>query len=326
MKVLITGATGFIGSAVLEHFLESGIPVKALLRENSKELSSKVETAVADISHGTEIRPELFAGIDVVIHAAARAHIMNEESLNPLMEYRKVNTNGTLALARKAADSGVKRFVFVSSIKVNGEFTKPGEKFVERLAQPPTDPYAISKYEAEEGLLRIAENSDMEIVIVRPPLVYGLGVKGNFANMTNYLKKGVILPFGSVHNSRSLVALDNLVDFIALSADRERSSKARNEVFLVSDGEDVSTSKLLRKISSAYGVKARLLPIPVNLMRFVAKILGKGAILDRLFGSLQVDGSKARDLLGWKPLVTMDEQLAKMALEDLHSAQSGERN
>jgi nucleoside-diphosphate-sugar epimerase len=161
--------------------------------------------------------------------------------------------------------------------------------------------------------LDIAQETGMEAVIIRPPLVYGPGVKGNFASMVNWVKKDLPLPLGAVHNQRSLVALDNLVDFIALCADRERSLNAANQVFLISDGEDVSTSELLRKVAKAYGVKSRLLPMPVGLMKLAAKLLGKGVVADRLFGNLQVDSSKARKLLGWKPVVTMDEQLAKMA-------------
>jgi nucleoside-diphosphate-sugar epimerase len=257
--------------------------------------------------------------IDVIIHTAGRAHIMNDSSSNPLEEFRRVNTGGTLDLARLAADSGVKRFVFLSSIKVNGEMTRPGHPLTPDDVPVPDDPYGLSKYEAEQGLLALAQEKGMEVVIIRPPLVYGPGVKANFSSMMKWMGKPVLLPFGAIHNQRSLVALDNLVSFISLCADREKSPQAANQVFLISDGEDVSTTQLLRKVAQALnpqspaGIKAWLVPVPVSIMTFFAKLLGKGAVANRLFGSLQVDSSKARDLLGWEPVITMDEQLAKMA-------------
>jgi nucleoside-diphosphate-sugar epimerase len=249
-------------------------------------------------------------GVDVVVHVAARAHIMRDEVSDPLAEYRRVNRDATLALARMAAEAGVNRFVFVSSIGVNGNQTvKP---FSESDEAHPHDAYSLSKYVAEQGLLAIARETGMEVVIIRPPLVYGVNAPGNFGSLVKWVKKGVPLPLGAVRNLRSLVALDNLVDFIALCADPDRSPNAANEVFLISDGVDVSTSDLLLKVAKACGVKSRLLPVPVGLMRFAAKVLGKGAVADRLFGNLQVDSSKARDLLGWKPVVTMDEALERM--------------
>jgi nucleoside-diphosphate-sugar epimerase len=238
---------------------------------------------------------------------------MNDDCDDSLAIYREANTASTLNLAKQAAQAGVNRFVFISSIKVNGEMTRPGNSFLPEDNHVPTDHYGLSKYEAEQGLLQIAEETGMEVVIVRPPLVYGPGVKANFASMMRWVNKGVPLPFGLVDNQRSLVALDNLVDLIALCADREKSPKAANQVFLISDGEDVSTTQLLQKVAKAFNKKAFLLPIPVWLMTFVAKILGKGDVANRLFGSLQVDSSKARDLLGWKPVTTIDEQLQKTA-------------
>jgi nucleoside-diphosphate-sugar epimerase len=324
MKVFVTGATGFVGSALLRRFIDDHNGVNVLVRDGSSTLLTDVDTVLGDLNSlsfvkDSSVRLEMteklgavLEGVDVVVHAAARAHIMKDESVDPLFEYRKVNRDATLALARLAADSRVKRFVFVSSIKVNGEITRPGHSFLPNDSFVPTDPYGLSKYEAEQGLLKIAEETGMEVVIIRPPLIYGPNVKGNFASMINWVKKGVPLPLGAVHNLRSLVALDNLVDFIALCADREKAPKAANEVFLISDGADVSTSDLLRKVASSQGVKSRLLPLPVSVMTFVAKMLGKGAVADRLFGNLQVDSSKARDLLGWEPVVTMDEVLEKM--------------
>jgi nucleoside-diphosphate-sugar epimerase len=221
----------------------------------------------------------------------------------------------TLALAALAADKGVKRFVFLSSIGVNGNNSvKP---FSEKDTPNPQEPYAISKYEAEQGLLVLAKKTGMQVVIIRPPLVYGPNAPGNFGTLVNWLRRGVPLPLGAINNKRSFVALDNLVSFIALCADRTRSPKAANQVFLISDGEDVSTTQLLRKVADALGKKRWLLPVPVGLMSFVARFIGKGDVANRLFGSLQVDSSKARDLLGWQPVITMDEQLNKTVAADL---------
>jgi len=243
---------------------------------------------------------------DVVIHLAARVHIMNDDSTDPLSEFRKVNTEGTLNLARQASESGVKRFIYLSSIKVNGESTKAGESFSPDDEFISDDPYGLSKYEAEQDLLALAAETGMEVVIIRPPLVYGPGVKANFSSMMKWVNKGVPLPFGAVHNKRSLVALDNLVDFIIHCISHP---KAANEVFLISDGYDVSTTELLQKVAKAFGKRAFLIPVPVSLMKFAARLLGKGDVSDRLFGSLQVDSSKVLELLGWKPVITMDDEL-----------------
>lgn len=323
MRIFITGSTGFVGHSLVSNFVKEGVIIRAFVRSPSSVLPSVAEQVVGDLNDligvSGQIRNDvsiILNDIDVVVHTAARAHIMQEQAADPLEEYRKVNRDATLVLARMAAEAGVKRFVFVSSIKVNGEMTRPGHSFSHDDASVPTDPYGLSKYEAEQGLLRIAGETGMEVVIIRPPLVYGPGVKANFASMMNWMKKGIPLPFGAIHNKRSLVALDNLVDFIALCADREKSPKAANQVFLISDNEDVSTTQLLQKVAKAQKKQAWLIPVPVSLMTFAAKLIGKDDVANRLFGSLQVDSSKARDLLGWKPVVTMDEQLKKMARDD----------
>ena len=306
MKFFLTGATGFVGSRLLGHLVADGISVRALVREPSDILPAEVGQIIGDLD---SFSGDL-VGIDVVVHMAARAHMMRDEVVDPLMEYRKINRDSTLALARLAAQAKVERFVFVSSIGVNGNQTVT--PFSESDETYPHDAYSLSKYEAEQGLLSIAHETGLEVVIIRPPLVYGANAPGNFGSLVKWVKKGVPLPLGLVSNLRSMVALDNLVDFILLCADRKRTPKAANQVFLISDGADVSTSELLRKVAKACGVKSRLLPVPVGLMRFAAKVLGKGAVADRLFGNLQLDSSKARDLLGWQPVTTMDEQLQKM--------------
>jgi nucleoside-diphosphate-sugar epimerase len=320
-KILVTGATGFVGGAVMDELLRLGMPIIAGVRKQTANLADAVQQVViGDLSVLEEtsfaLKRSLFKGVDIVVHTAARVHVMNDDAIDPLEAFRKVNRDATLVLARMAAESGVKRFVFLSSIKVNGEMTRPGHSFSHDDASVPTDPYGLSKYEAEQGLLALALETGMEVVIIRPPLVYGPGVKANFASMMKWMGKRIPLPFGAIHNQRSLVALDNLVDFIALCADREISPQAANQVFLISDNEDVSTTQLLRKVAKAQNNQAWLIPVPVGLMAFVAKLIGKEDVANRLFGSLQVDSSKARDLLGWKPVVRMDEQLEKIAKED----------
>ena len=308
-KILITGATGFLGQALTDKLYSDGYPVVAAVRRESTVLGLDVDLVkVGNISAQTDWQQAL-SKIDVVIHCAARAHIMNDVVADPLAEFRKVNTAGTLNLARQAAEAGVRRFVFISSIKVNGELAE-SVPFSSEGVFVPTDPYGLSKYEAEQGLLALAKETGMEVVIIRPTLVYGSGVKGNFASLLKWMKTGVPLPFGAINNQRSLVALDNLVDFIIHCIDHP---KAANEIFLISDGEDVSTTELLQKVAKAFDKRAVLLPIPVSWMTLAAKLLGKADVANRLFGSLQVDSSKARALLGWEPVITMDEQLEKIA-------------
>ena len=311
MAILVSGATGFIGRAVISSLIEHQFSIVAAVRLNmNSSLSASVRQVVIgnilpDTDWGAAFAIE---NIHVVIHSAARVHIMNDDSLDPLAEFRKVNTAGTLNFARQAAESGVKRFIYLSSIKVNGESTETGENFSPDDRFVPVDPYGLSKYEAEQGLLALAMETSMEVVIIRPPLVYGPGVKANFASMMKWIQRDVPLPFGAVHNRRSLVALDNLVSFIVHCIDHP---KAANEVFLISDGEDVSTSELLQKVAKAFDKKPFLIPISVGLMKSTAKVLGKADVADRLFGSLQVDSSKARDLLGWRPVITMEDSLTK---------------
>ena len=313
--VWLTGATGFVGQALCTRLLQQPrtqvwAAVRALPQVPLPDGITPV--VVGDVAQAAMPWPGL-EGTSVVVHLAARAHVMHEKLADPLAEYRRVNVQGTENLARQAAQAGVRRLVFISSVKVNGEATPQGQPFTPADTPAPQDAYGLSKHEAEQALWQVARDTGMEVVIIRPPLVYGPGVKGNFARMVQWVRQGVPLPLGAVHNRRSLVALDNLVDFMALCASPERSPQAANQTFLVSDGDDVSTTELLRRVAHAYGVPARLLPVPAGLMRGAARLLGKAAVADRLFGSLQVDASKAHTLLGWTPPVTMQAQLRKMA-------------
>ena len=308
-RVLVTGASGFVGRVLIQTLLDNDYNVIAAVRSETVTYPDEVEllrySDISDNDWGVKL-----SSVDIIIHAAARVHVMDEYSTDPLTAFREVNVTGTLNLAKQAALSDVKRFIFISSVKVNGEMTLKGKPFEPTDDFIPSDPYGLSKYEAEQGLLKLAKQTEMEVVIIRPPLVYGLGVKANFAAMINLIKKGLPMPFGAINNQRSLVSLDNLVNFIIHCIDHP---KAANEIFLISDGEDVSTTELIKKVAKAFDKKALLLHIPVSWMTFVAKLVGKTDVTERLFGSLQVDSSKARDLLGWKPVVTMDEQLKKIA-------------
>jgi len=343
-KILVTGATGFIGKALVQAMTKQNFNVIAGIRKQSSSEASILDGSIdngnyyfkpgaykipyassqnkcctslqaikqvelGDLSSVTDHTVAL-QGVDVVIHLAARAHIMHDTASDPLAEFRKINTTGTLNFAIQAANAGVKRFIFISSIKVNGEMTTNGIPFQVEFPTPPTDPYALSKYEAEHGLLSLAKNTGMEVVIIRPTLVYGPGVKGNFAVMIKWLLTGIPLPLGMINNQRSFVALDNLVSFIMLCITHPR---AANEVFLISDGEDVSTTQLLQKIARAFNKRALLLPIPVICLQLTARLIGQSDKAGRLFNCLQVDSSKASDLLGWHPVISMDQQLKKIA-------------
>lgn len=304
MKLLITGATGFVGRALCMGFSLRQYDLTAIVRAKDARLDGCL-TRVIVASERTDW-PHVFSGVDVVIHLAARVHIMQEETKDPLTEFRKVNVDGTLNLARQAAAAGVKRFVFISSVKVNGESTQARHMFTENDIPSPQDAYGQSKYEAECGLRQIAEASGMEVVIIRPPLVYGPGVKANFAALMRVVRRGWPLPLGAVHNRRSLVFLDNLVDFIEVCISHPQ---AANQTFLVSDGHDLSTPDLVRGLARAGGVMARLIPVPVWALRAGAALVGKSSAIERLCGSLQVDISKARNVLGWTPPVAVEQGL-----------------
>lgn len=292
LRVLVTGANGFVGRSLCIDLRQNGYLVTGSVRSESVS-SDEVRgpTLAADSDWST-----LLAGQDLVVHTAARVHVMNEIETDPLAAFRAVNVAGTLALARQAASAGVKRFVFISSIKVNGEMTLSGQPFTEAVSSPPTDPYGLSKYEAEHALQELAALTGMEVVIVRPPLIYGPGVKANFARMVKWVCSGIPLPLAKIDNRRSLLGLANLCDFIRCVL---MHPAAANQVFLVSDGEDVSTSTLLRLIGEVTGRSTRLFAIPSCLLSWGMRCPGLGMQLQRLCGSLQLDTRKAKDLLHW---------------------------
>jgi len=309
-KVLVTGGTGFVGGAVLRELRARGRNAVAAVRASNVMLPAGVPTIqVGDLAPETDWRPAV-GGVSVVIHAAARVHVMREITTDSLAVFRRVNVFGTLNLACQAAEAGVRRFIYISSIKVNGEQTRLGQAFRPEDIPLPEGPYALSKWEAEQRLRELAEASGMEVVVIRPPLVYGPGVKANFLSMIRWLSKGVPLPLGAIHNRRSLVALDNLVDFILICINHPA---AANQTFLVADGEDLSTTEILKRTAIVLGRPVRLVPVPTCVLKFGASLLGKQALAQRLCGSLQVDISKAREMLGWTPPVSVDEGLRWMA-------------
>lgn len=309
-RVLVTGGQGLVGRTLAARLLAEGLTVRVSTRQRPTSTSLRLEyVQTTDLSSTTDWSPALQM-IDTVVHCAARVHVMHDTEADPLTAFRAVNVDGTLNLARLAEVAGVKRFVFISSVKVNGESTEPGRTFTEADAPNPQDAYGQSKHEAEQGLRQIAEDTGMEVVIIRPPLVYGPGVKANFAALMRAVQRGWPLPLGAVHNRRSLVALGNLVDFVIACLDHPA---AANQTFLVSDGEDLSTTELLRRMGLALGRPARLVPVPVSLLAVGAALLGRRSMAQRLCGSLQVDISKARTLLGWKPPISVDEGLHRTA-------------
>ncbi|MBU6958471.1 SDR family oxidoreductase [Pseudomonas sp. CVAP len=320
VSILVTGGSGFLGGALIKHLAKAReYSLTAPVRDLGVTLPPDVRLLpTTDLNEVTDWHLAL-VNIDIVVHTAARVHVMKETVADPLSVFRAVNVNGTLNLARQAAAAGVKRFVFISSIKVNGEFTRPGEAFTADELPAPIDPYGISKFEAEQGLRELSAATAMDVVIIRPVLVYGPGVKANFLSMMRWLYKGIPLPFGAVQNRRSLISLDNLVDLIVTCLDHPA---AANQTFLASDGEDVSTTELLRKLATSLGKSARLLPVPVWLMSGVAAMLGKRALAQRLFGNLQVDLGKNQQLLGWTPPVSLDHGLSLTAQSFLDSRKS----
>jgi nucleoside-diphosphate-sugar epimerase len=254
------------------------------------------------------LRAATLEGVEVIVHAAARVHVLNDDKAMSATEFDRVNVTPTLELARQAVAAGVRRFVFLSSIGVNGVQTDIGKPFTEADPPNPHNPYANSKLKAEQGLLLLSEQSGLEVVIIRPPLVYGPGVRANFAALMRAVQRGWPLPLACVHNLRSMVAMDNLVSFIATCVDHPQ---AANTTFLVSDGQDISSPDLVRSLAQALGVAARLVPVPVSALQFVGRALGRGDVIQRVCGNLRVDISKARRVLAWQPPVSMDEGLRR---------------
>ena len=308
-RVAVTGASGFVGRALVAQLVALGrVEVLAMTRQAPENPVAGVKHLLCgDLTLLNQSQPAL-AGVHALVHTAARAHVLNDRAADPLAEFRRVNVMGTLNLARQAAAMGVKLFVLVSSIGVNGVQSAPSKEFSETDQPQPHNAYALSKWEAEQGLLRIAEETGLEVVIIRPPLVYGYGAPGNFGALMRAVQCGWPLPLGAVHNQRSLVALDNLVDFIVTCITHPQ---AANQTFLVSDGQDLSTTELVRGMAQAAGVPARLLPVPVWALQAGASLLGKGDAVQRLCGNLQVDISKARSLLGWMQPVSVEEGLRR---------------
>ena len=305
MNVFVTGVTGFLG--------------KRLIRKISKDTN----LSVTGSTHNKYIFPtsspfkygnldgdfdwsHLLKNQEVVIHTAGRAHVMGKETITSFNEYQKVNFHGTLNLASQAAMSGVKRFIFISSVKVNGEKTNIDKPFTELDKPNPIDGYSFSKWEAEKCLEKISKKSGMEFVIIRPALIYGPEVKGNFKNIIDLIKKGIPLPLGKINNKRSFIAIDNLIDLIVVCI---RHPRASNQVFLAADGHDLSTSELIRKLTSLADRRLFLIPIPIILLKIIALFFRKKSMVDRLTQSLQVDISKSETLLNWKPPVSINEGL-----------------
>lgn len=304
--ILITGVNGFVGRSLCKAILDKGWHARGTLRsfKDAASLPSGINAIeIQPIGPNSEWANALF-DVDIVVHLAARVHVINDKTVDPIAEFRKVNVAGTECLARMSAEAGVRRFIYLSSIKVNGEGSIVS--YAENDIPAPDDPYGISKWETEQLLRRIEAETGLEVVILRPPLVYGPGVKANFLQMIEVVSRGIPLPLASIKNRRSLVYLGNLVDAIIACVEHP---KAAGQTYLVSDGEDVSTPELIRRMTAALGKLDRLFPFPPAMMRLAGRLIGKSEAVEKLLGSLVVDSSKIRRELGWKPPYTMEEGL-----------------
>lgn len=301
MNILVTGSTGFVGSRVVELAREHDWTVIPVVRKQIEPLTNRLVVPSIDASTDWS---GAFEGVDCIVHCAARVHQMNESEKDALAAYQDVNTLGTLNLAKQAAEAGVKRFVFISSIKVNGEFSEPSLPFEPNLKNTPQDPYGLSKYEAEVELVKLSKETGLEVVIIRPPLVYGPGVKANFLSMMRLIDRGIPLPFGAIKNQRSLVYLDNLSDLILTCCEHP---VAPGQTFLASDDHDVSTTQLMQTIAHAMGKSPRLIPIPMSWIQAGSSALKKKHIAQRICGNLQVEISLTKEILGWEPPVTFEQ-------------------
>ena len=308
-RILVTGASGFVGQALVAHLvgLDANEVIAMVRASPAHRLAGARYVAAGDMTAGG-LGAAMLEGVEVIVHAAARVHVLNDDKTKSAIEFDRVNVTATLELARQAVAAGVRRFVFLSSIGVNGVQTDVGKPFTEADPPNPHNPYADSKLKAEQGLLLLSEQSGLEVVIIRPPLVYGPGVRANFAALMRAVQRGWPLPLACVHNLRSMVAMDNLVSFIATCVDHPQ---AANTTFLVSDGRDISSPDLVRGLAQALGVAARLVPVPVSTLQFVGRALGRGDVIQRVCGNLRVDISKARRVLAWQPPVSMNEGLRR---------------
>jgi len=306
-SVLVTGANGFIGQPLCSYLLSKGYSVRAALRSKDTPLPKEcVPVVVGELNEHTQWKGAL-SGITTVIHLAGRAHVMKELSSDALSLYRQTNTAGTKQLARMAVENGVRRFIFISSVKVNGEYTLQAP-FTEKDPPHPCDPYAVSKWEAECALRELTQENIMELVILRLPLVYGPGVKANFLRLISLVDKGVPLPLKNINNKRSLIALDNVIDIISHCIDHQN---AANETFLLSDGHDLSTAELVELIARALKKPGRLFPFPAGLLRFLGRLINKNEEMQRLVGSLVVDSEKIQNMLSWSPVITVEAAVQK---------------
>ncbi len=313
-RILVTGANGFVGSALCHRLRAEGVLVRRGVRDRSSipdgggSADHEFDWVVLH-GHSTDTETQrALDGVQAVIHLAARVHIMEDRAADPLLEFRRVNRDWTERLARAAARQGVRRFVYMSSIKVNGEMTDA--PFTEQDVPNPQDPYAISKWEAELALAAVSSETGLETVVVRSPLVYGPGVGGNFLQLLNVLRRGIPVPLALANNRRSLIYRGNLVEVLFQCA---RDVRAAGQTYVVSDGEDLSTPELIRRLAKAVGVSARLWNFPLPILRLIGRALGKSMVIDRLLGSLQVDSSKIRRELGWQPPYCVDQGLAETA-------------
>jgi len=310
LHVGVTGASGFIGRALVKalnrHTAFDGV---ALLRRPNNRDSSLGETRVLGDLAGDADLSSFLLGLDAIVHAAARVHVMNEAAEDPEAEFQRVNVAGTLNIARQARRAGVRRFIYISSIKVNGENSGP-HPFKADDAPHPRDPYGRSKFDAEQALMSLGRETGLEVVIIRPPLVYGPGVAANFAILMRLVKSGIPLPFAKIANRRSLIYLENLIDLILTCLTHPA---AANQVFLARDDVDISTTELLQSLARALGRPSRLFPFPQSWLDRLLRLSGKGGLADRLLGSLQVDIEKNAALLDWHPPVHFHDGIRKTA-------------
>ena len=309
MNFLVTGANGFVGRTLCADLVQHGHIVRAAIRSDKAWLVGVDNVEVGDLNALTDWSAAL-KNIDVVVHVAARVHVMQDTSSDPLAEFRQVNVVATENLARQAAAAGVKRLVYVSSIKVNGEGTLGLTRYTEQDTPNPQDPYGVSKWEAEQTLQRIAAETGLEVVVVRPPLIYGAGVMGNFISLFSVIERGIPLPLKGADNARSLLYIGNFVDALRVCATHP---SAVGQTYLVSDGEAISTATLVEKIAQALGCRNPAFYFSPNILRALAGMLGRTSVIDRLFGSLRINDQKIRDELGWQPPYTLEQGLLATA-------------